>query len=300
MNNDQSSTLDRGSVRPLATLVTGALALIAVLAFGLAGTSSAAVTSTSGGAFGEKVNVALLPLGLPVSSGPLPTVTLPSNGGSDSRSLLSVAVPNLLSTGLLQVSTSGTTGETGAVTSSASVANVNALNGVLRATAVSSTCRSDSSGSTASSSLLNAVLDPPGDTAPFALPVNPEPNMVVLDIPGQITVTLNEQSETEQEFSSSTKVSAVHIHLPGGIIGTGDIYIAQSRCGVAGPNVNTTTSTSTTAAPTTSAPTTSSTTTTTTIATGKCNSGGGNGSETTPSNDCDPGKSGGGPGKDND
>jgi hypothetical protein len=298
MNNDQS-TLDRGSVRPLATLVTGALALIAVLAFGLAGTSSAAVTSTSGGAFGEKVNVALLPLGLPVSSGPLPTVTLPSNGGSDSRSLLSVAVPNLLSTGLLQVSTSGTTGETGAVTSSASVANVNALNGVLRATAISSTCRSDSSGSTASSSLLNAVLDPPGDTAPFALPANPGPNMVVLDIPGQITVTLNEQSETEQEFSSSTKVSAVHIRLPGGIIGTGDIYIAQSRCGVAGPNVNTTTSTSTTAAPTTSAPTTSSTTTTT-VATGKCNSGGGNGSEPNPPTDCDPGKSGGGPGKGND
>ena len=298
-------------VRAFVPLVAGALAFV-----GLGLTSSPAgakVDTVSGGAFGEYVNVTPLGLAL-INSGPLPVVTLPAGGGNVSNSVASVKVPPVLGTtlsaGVLDVHTEGATGETGYVASSASVANANALNGTLTATAISSSCRSDSSGSTGSTTLVGATLAGVGPLA-----VNPPPNTTI-NVAG-LQVILNEQIESEQPGSSTITVNAVHIIL-GGLFGSGDIIIAQSRCGVVGPNVNTTTTTSTTSttvppttststttsttlAPTTSttsttlAPTTSTTSTTlaptTTTTLKKCNSGSGNGSEPPIPPECDPGGS---------
>src|ERR1700722_3040066 len=107
-------------------LTAGLLAVAATPAY-------ADVTSVSGGAFGESINVT--PLGLlNVTSGPTPTVTLPGTGGGPfTGTLASVCAPTptcaLLKTGILNVSTQGTLGARGGSSSSASVANVGALAG---------------------------------------------------------------------------------------------------------------------------------------------------------------------------
>src|SRR6266536_4863209 len=88
-----------------------AVVLIAILCAGiaLAAPASADVTDVSGsGAFGESVNVTVLGAGS-VTSGPTPSVTLPSGGGGPvTDSLANVNLPGVLTTGLLNVSTSGT------------------------------------------------------------------------------------------------------------------------------------------------------------------------------------------------
>ena len=278
----------RGNARTRRALLSTAAVGI-MIAIGMPG-ASADVSSVSGGAFGESVNVKPLNL-VAVTSGPLPTVSLPASGGGPfTNSLVSVSVPNYLSTGLLEVSTQGATGASGFATSSASVANANVLNGVLKATAIRSTCTSTESGSTGSTTLVGAVLALPG-TSPVNLAANPAPNTTI-QVDG-IKVVLNEQTTS----SSGITVNAVHITLSG-LLGSGDIYISQSRCGVAATPATTTTVapttttskvTTTTVAPTTT--TAAPTTTTTTAAPKKCNAGNGNTSETEPSNDCDPGGS---------
>ena len=246
-----------------------ALALGVVIAVGVAmaltGSSGASVSTVSGSAYGESVDVT--PLGLArVTSGPLPTVTLPpAGGGPFTNSLISVTVPasgpnpgSILTAGVLNVRTQGATGETGFAESSADVADVNVLNSLVTATAVHSECRSDSSGSTGSTQLLGLKAGKlTGD-------VSPAPNTTI-QLPGA-TVILNEQIENEQPGSSSITVNAIHVILRPPL-GSGDIIIAQSHCDVAGPNVNQTTTstssqptTSTTSGPTTSTSSTTSTT----------------------------------------
>ncbi|MBA2445608.1 MAG: hypothetical protein H0V49_09790, partial [Nocardioidaceae bacterium] len=140
------------------TLLTGMTALFAVLL--MAGPVLAALTSVSGGAFGEKVNVTTAgPLPVVVTSGPTPSVTLATDGSNSPQdaSVASACVGagcSILSTGVLTVHTEGTTGPHGSVRSTASVATVNALAGLVTATAVASECTVDSAGTTSGSTTL--------------------------------------------------------------------------------------------------------------------------------------------------
>ena len=214
----------------MATVLVGGIAL--------GGPARADVTTVGGGAFGEQI------VG-PVSSGPLPTVTLPASGGGPfTASLLSVNVPNLLRTGLLEVRTTGALGPAGFSESSASVADVRVgSDNTFRANLVTSECRSDSFGSTGSTQLVNArVLGTPVTSTPG-------PNTVALDIPGVARVVLNEQTVSNSPGNTSITVNAVHVTLLPGTPLQQDIILAQSRCSASGPNVNqppTTTSSSTT------------------------------------------------------
>ncbi len=191
------------------------------------------VTEVSGGAFGESVDVTTV-LGANVTSGPLPSVTLPAAGAQPpiTANVLSANVPNTLTTGVLDVSTEG--GDLGShqgfATSSATVADVDALAGRVTAQEVASRCTSNGDGSTGSSTLTNAsVLG--GSVA-----VNPPPNTVI-PLPGIGTVTLNEQIRpTNGPGDTSIIVRAIHIRLSG-ILGNGDVIIAESRCGARGPDV---------------------------------------------------------------
>lgn len=236
----------------MVTAVAGAIAI--------GGSAGADVTTVGGGAFGEQV------VG-PVSSGPLPSVTLPASGGGPfTASLLSVNVPDLLRTGLLEVRTTGELGPTGFSESSASVAHVRVgSDNTFRANLVTSECRSDSSGSTGSTQLVNARV--------LGIPVTstPGPNTVALDIPGVARVVLNEQTVSNSPGNTSITVNAVHVTLFPGSPSQTDIILAQSRCSASGPNVNQPPTTTTTTVPsttTTTAPTTTTTagpTTTTTV-----------------------------------
>jgi hypothetical protein len=182
--------------------------------------------------------VNVTPLGaLNVMSGPLPTVTLPAGGGGPfMNSAASACAPaitcNILKAGVLDVSTQGSLGASGGSSSSASVANVAALTGTagaLTATAVSSQCSVGPNSSSGSSTIVG------GTFGGQALAANPPPNTTIT-IPNIATLILNEQIPSGGPGNYSLTVNAVHLIL-GSTLGSGDIIIAQSRCGEAGPDV---------------------------------------------------------------
>lgn len=194
-----------------------------------------ALTTISGYAYGEYVNVTLLNLAN-VTSGPLPTAG-PFNqnsnfsaGPTSAASACVFSVPltcNLLSTGVLTVATAGTVGPTGSVHSTASVNTVNALSGLVTGTTVASECRVDSNGATSGSSTLTNV-----QVNNITVASNPGPNtQVVLLDAGNVAagyVVLNEQ--IYNATTNTLEVNAIHIYLTGGSLGTGDIIIAHVEC----------------------------------------------------------------------
>lgn len=221
-----------------------AVVLIAILCAGiaLAAPASADVTDVSGsGAFGESVNVTVLGSGT-VTSGPMPSVDLPSGGGGPvTNSLASVNLPGVLTAGLLNVSTQGTNlgSHSGTSTSSAQVAGATLLSALapslggsplLTADVISSQCTSNGDGSSGSSTLVGLTV------AGSPVAVNPPPNTTI-DLLGAVTVTLNEQIVTGTPGETSITVNAVHVRLNLDGIASGDVILSQSRCRAAGPDV---------------------------------------------------------------
>lgn len=194
--------------------------------------ATAEVTAVDGGADGVQVGVTLV--GTPTTLAATPTVSLPSDGGGPfTSSLASVDLPGVLSTGVLDTSTEGGNlgSHSGFATSSASVADVDVLAGLVSADVVASTCTSNGDGSTGSTTLTNASITGFGDLA-----VSPAPNTEIT-LAGVATITLNEQTRTDTVGVISTiTVTAIHVHLDGLLAG-GDVFIGRSRCEVTGPDV---------------------------------------------------------------
>src|SRR5262249_43676372 len=222
-----------------------AVVLAAVLCMGIAMAAPAAadVNDVSGsGAFGESVKVTVAGSGS-VTSGPMPTVTLPSGGGGPfTDSLANVSLKGILTSGVLNVSTEGTNlgSRGGTAKSSASVAEAtagealsNQLEGkpLLKAELISSQCTSNGDGSSGSSNLVDLEIAGNGQ------PVSPPPNTTIDVIPGALSVTLNEQIVNNSPGETSITVNAVHVRLNVGDVATGDIILSQSRCRAAGPDV---------------------------------------------------------------
>ena len=221
-----------------------AVVLTAMLCVGLAmaAPASADVTDVSGsGAFGESVNVTVLGTGS-VTSGPLPSVNLPSGGGGPiTDSVANVNLPGVLTTGLLNVSTQGSNlgSHQGTSTSSAQVngttllaALAPALGGdpLLTADVISSTCTSNGDGSSGSSNLVGLEIAGNGGA------VTPPPNTTI-DVLGAISITLNEQIVNNSPGETSITVNAVHVRLNLDGLASGDVILSQSRCRAAGPDV---------------------------------------------------------------
>jgi len=201
------------------------------MAIASAGAAFADTTAVAGSAFGESLNVTVLGQGL-VTSGPTPTVTLPAGGSAAAitNQTASVTVVGLLSTGLLNVSTQGTPAG-GSVTSSSTVANpvIGALLTTITADAVTSTCTSDSSGSTGSTTITNLKV--------LGATVNAStvPN-TGLSVAGIGTLFVNEQVTTGSGPSTGITVNAIRVALNAGL-GSGSIIIGQSKCAVTGDGV---------------------------------------------------------------
>ncbi|MCW2598924.1 MAG: hypothetical protein JWM02_753 [Frankiales bacterium] len=169
----------------------------------------------SGSAFGEQIRSLL------INSGPLPYVQRNTEGTS-TLTALGINVPSVLSTGVLSATT--TIGPTVVVKSSADVADVNALVGVVVAQAVHSEC-TGSSLTSLSGLTTFAKLDLAGQ---HLLNYQPAPNMTIA-IPGVATVILNEQVlTTPAPNTKKLVVNALHIKTLLGI----DIVISQSSCTV--------------------------------------------------------------------
>jgi hypothetical protein len=208
---------------------SAALVLLGGLVLATPAFAAANFSSISGSAFGESVNVTT-PLSVNVTSGPTPQVTLASDGSNSPQSatVASTCAPTplcgLLSTGTIQVNTQGDL--TNGSTSSATIQNANVGAGLLSATAVGSSCQTGVNGSSGTTTLTNASLTVLGSST--ALVANPPANDVI-NVAGVGTLTLNEQVTTGAPNNGIT-VNAIHLHLLGSSLGSGDVIIGQSHC----------------------------------------------------------------------
>jgi hypothetical protein len=235
--------------------------------------ADADVSAVSGSAYGSFASVSFF--GSPPNvRGPQPTVTLPAGGGNETASAptgSAVFGPAIIfSSGPIAVTTTGTTGVTGSVTSTANIQDINTSEGeVLTADNLSSTCTASEAGVSGSTTITNGTLilhDPDPDVSGeegeeiVTLPTNPEPNTTYV---GQISPPINDTfryvfNEQIVNPDGSITVNAAHQYLQGPTA-VGDLIIGQVQCGV-----TTTTTTTTTEAPTTTtteAPTTTTTST---------------------------------------
>ncbi len=182
----------------------------------------AGVTAVSGNAYGESIDLTTL-LNIHVTSGPTPTVTLPSTGGGPfNNSLANLTVPNVLSAVALNVFTNGTLGPNGVAQSRASVADA-AVSRLLTATAVTSVCQSTKNGSTGSTSVIGLAIV--GHTV---INGTVAPNTTIT-VPGIGKVILGERIITNTATHTEVDENAVHVVL-NGILGHGDIIIAHAHC----------------------------------------------------------------------
>jgi uncharacterized repeat protein (TIGR01451 family) len=180
-------------------------------------TTTSRVVALAGGAFGEQLSFTVL--GLTVSSPPTPSVTLPSGGGGPfTSSLATVGMPGILSFDTLKVSTQGGSGSAISVDSSADVAKANIMIGGVTADTVHSQCSAKLSSTSGSSKVAGLMINGKAVSATGGR----------IDIPGVGTLILNEQTTSP---SGVLTVNAMHLVL-NGRVGTGDIVVAQSRCGI--------------------------------------------------------------------
>jgi len=173
----------------------------------LVGATNAHSNSVSGEAFGISVNAA------GVRVGPTPHVVLPPDGGMVSDRLARVAVPNVVASSTLEVVTTGSIGPNKAsAQSSATVEQVNFLNGVVRAEAVVAMSSSTADGSTATSTAEGSTLIGLSVNGSPPIDVTPLPNTTI-PIPGG-AVILNEQIfEGDGVHTRALTVNMIHVML---------------------------------------------------------------------------------------
>jgi Ca2+-binding RTX toxin-like protein len=194
-----------------------------------------------------------------------------------------VGPARFFTSGTQTVSTSGTLGPTGSVTSTANIQGITGTQGeVFTADSLASTCTASESGVSASTTVANGILfidsgddlnfdddyTDPGEHPPVTvnIPANPAPNTVYV---GHLHVN-NQQDNFEYVFNEqivnpdgSITVYAAHQRLLGPTA-IGDLFIGRVDCGVTVTTPSTTTTAPTTTS--TTAPTTTSTSTTSTTA----------------------------------
>ncbi len=223
-------------------LGTGALAAVA-------GPSTADVTAVTGSAYGASGSVSLFG-GPPIVLEPVPTVSLPATGGnvtdSEPSAIFQAGPAVLFESGTLNVSTQGTTGPSGSVTSTATVTGVPDGPGPFLYQGVESSCTASESGVTGSTTITGGVLQTatdPNTGAPTAsedLPVNPPANFertgTINHVGDSFRIVFNEQVTNPD---GSLTVNGAHMYLLGPTA-VGELIIAQSVCGVTATQTPTT------------------------------------------------------------
>jgi hypothetical protein len=234
---------------PLATL---GLALACCLGT-LAALPASAATTGSSSAYGESIDLSLVPLlggGVTLVSGPLPVVAGTAAPSYDQQtSLANVRVQaaglgTVLQTGILNVAADSSVPAADQAHGHAEVANpalqLASLLGLNASVISSDASISGGCGSglttTGTTQLLSAQVS---GLAAFGLtvPPNPAPNTELLNLLG-VRVILNEQIAGGDGFShASLTVNAVHVSLTNSVLSligvlSGDIVISQSRAEV--------------------------------------------------------------------
>jgi hypothetical protein len=257
-----------GGLRRRAVPVLAALVLCASVTLGSPAPAGAQVTVVSGGAFGHFTKVSLFG-GPSVPVGPLPDVRLPPTGSEQPITGFEAAGsavygpahifggvwpadvdPPAPPSGPITVSTRGTLGPSGSVTSSVDITLRNPPNprspggwGPLPPTQgdeLHSTCTASESGVSGSVRFVNAVMSKSTTQAgepleeeriPDNPPVNYTRTGVLTNVGDRYRIVYNEQF-VEPDGRSIT-VNAVHMYLLGDIA-VGEQIIGQVRCSVRG------------------------------------------------------------------
>ncbi len=214
------------------------------------------VTAVSGSAYGFFSNVGLFG-GPPSTRGPAPTVTLPPGGSAVPITATAttgsaiVGPGRFFSSGPLNVSTQGTIGPDGSVTSSTSITNVNTSGvEVFTASNVASTSTAYKAGVSGSTTITNGTLQidsgfdsnddgdftDPGDHPPLSVsvPTNPAPGTTFdghVHTGGTSDFFRYVFNEQVVNPDSSLTVNAAHQYLLGPVA-IGDLIIGQSVSGV--------------------------------------------------------------------
>jgi uncharacterized repeat protein (TIGR01451 family) len=234
---------------------SGAVALVslAMLLVGLGQVSAQAdVTAVKGSAYGYSCVVSAF--GQPCTpAGPTPTVTLASDASNSPQSAFVSSAradsgpATIFSSGRIDVSTQGTLGPTGSVTSSANIANVNASGQEnFTASNLASSCTASETAASGSTTITGGTLQTDnGDSDPtnsipdhppvtVTLPTNPAPNtsydghVHIGNTTDTFTWVFNEQIVNPD---GSITVNAAHEYLHGPSA-VGDLILGQVVCGV--------------------------------------------------------------------
>lgn len=223
-----------------AALATSGLLFAAAAGPALAAGSVASVTGSAFGYGGFSVSALGGP---PKNTGPTPAVSLnasasnsPQSGTAATGSVV-YGPADLFSSGAISVSTTGSLGATGAVTSTTDVKTLNTTgNEPLTASDVSSTCKSTTTGNTGSVSVTGGSVVTVDNTNPPTtqnVPANPAPNTTIKGVVhvnnavDNFHYVFNEQSTSGGVLT----VNAVHEYLDGPLT-SGSIITGQSVCGV--------------------------------------------------------------------
>ncbi len=175
----------------------------------------------------------------------MPTVTLPPGGSavpvtaSSPTGLVQYGPAILFTSGPITVSTQGTTGPTGSVTSSANITTVNtSMQEVLTAAGLSSTCTASEGGATGSTTITGGTLrtsegtdlDSEADDTVVTIPTNPAPDTEytgsIETVGDTYRYVFNEQIVNAD---GSITVNAAHQYLLGPTA-LGELIIGQSVC----------------------------------------------------------------------
>jgi len=168
-----------------------------------------AANSVSGEAYGVFAET-VTPLGT-VTVGKTPRVVLPPQGGADEEQVANVDFPGLVASDTLAVQTTGTIGAAQAsATSTSTVEDANAVDGLVTATVVRARSTSDGNGTTASSSAAGSTILGLVVNGIVLGDVTPPPNTVI-PLPVGVVV-LNEQVASGNGMQTSgLTVNMIHV-----------------------------------------------------------------------------------------
>ena len=232
------------------------LALTAGMVFVMGGTtaSAASVTTVAGSAYGYHAYGMSFFGGPRPDTGPTPTAALAPDASNSPQSassttgLVSYFPATLFSSDDIAVSTSGSVGATGSVTSRSSVDHINKASTQpntsepLTADNISSTCSASTSAASGSTTVSNGTLETNNGSTPkiVSVPTSPSPNTA---IKGVIHISPTDKESFKYVFNEQFKsgnsivVNAVDEYLLGPTA-KGNLVIGQVVCSTAGTDVS--------------------------------------------------------------
>lgn len=236
-------------------LIVGASPVLAVAAACVLGVTSASaagsVSSVTGSAFGyETANITLFG-GAQNAVSPTPSVSLKPDAsnspqtGSASTGIIQYGPATLFTSDAITVSTKGSLGASGSVTSTSTVQNENKAttqtsshSEQFTADSISSSCSASPSGTTAGVTVTNGTVATKTDSngnvlSSAAVPANPAPGFSIngqIDLSATDTETFTDIFNDQTVSGGTLTVNALHEVLHGPTA-KGDVFVGQSVCG---------------------------------------------------------------------